>query len=165
VARELDNPYLERLIRSFRESKGQFLLPKDGSAVEIQRVLQAGRTLMLLGDQHAGKKGIWIDFLGRPASCHKALALFTLSSGAPMLVSYCRRKGGMLRFQIGVAAIADPQTMADELKHTRVLTQWFNDYLASFVRAHPEQYWWVHRRWKAPPARQQRQHLPPAAAA
>jgi KDO2-lipid IV(A) lauroyltransferase len=153
VARTMDNPYLDRLIRAFRESRGQFILPKDGSATVIQRVLESGQILMLLGDQHAGTKGVWIDFLGRPASCHKALALFTLGSGAPMLVTYCRRTSGMFRFDVGLAGIADPQTMAPSLNNVTALTQWYNDRLAEIIRQEPSQYWWVHRRWKEKPVR------------
>jgi KDO2-lipid IV(A) lauroyltransferase len=153
VARDLDNPYLDRLMRSFRESKGLFVFPKDGSAARIQSVLDAGHTLMLLGDQHAGTKGVWIDFLGRPASCHKALALFTLSSGAPMLVTYCRRTSGILHFEIGVSGVADPATLSREQRDVRSLTQWYNDRLASIIRDEPSQYWWVHRRWKEKPVR------------
>ena len=153
VARNLDNPYLDRLLRSFRESRGQFILPKDGSASQIQGVLDAGRILMLLGDQHAGTKGVWIEFLGRPAACHKALALFTLGSGAPMLATYCRRTTGILRFDIGLAGVADPLTMDRSLHDVTSLTQWYNDCLASMIRSEPSQYWWVHRRWKDKPVR------------
>ncbi len=164
VARSLDNPYLDKLLRSVRESKGQFVVPKDGSATQIQNILDAGKTLLLLGDQHAGTKGVWIDFLGRPAACHKALALFTLSSGAPMLVSYCRRTTGILRFETGVAGVADPQTMSPELCDVRALTQWYNDCLALVIRADPGQYWWVHRRWKEKPVRQRKSNTMRAAA-
>lgn len=153
VARDLDNPYLDQLLRSFRESKGQFILPKDGSATQIERVLAAGRILMLLGDQHAGTKGVWIDFLGRPAACHKALALFTLGSGAPMLATYCRRTGRIFQFEIGLTGVADPRTMDPSLQNTTALTQWYNDHLANIIRGEPSQYWWVHRRWKDKPVR------------
>jgi KDO2-lipid IV(A) lauroyltransferase len=91
VARDLDNPHLDHLLRAFRESKGQFIFPKDGSAAQIQRVLDAGRILMLLGDQHAGTKSL-DQFLG-VRGLPQALALFTLGSGAPMLATYCRRPG------------------------------------------------------------------------
>lgn len=164
VARDLDNPYLDKLIRSFRESKGLFVLPKDGSAAQIQTVLDAGKTLMLLGDQHAGTKGVWIDFLGRPASCHKALALFTLSSGAPMLVTYCRRTTGILQFEIGIAGVADPETMPPEQRDVRNLTQWYNNCLAALIRDEPGQYWWLHRRWKEKPVRQKKSKSISAAA-
>ena len=63
----------------------------SGLAAQVQAVLDSGGALALLGDQSAGPKGCWVEFLGRPASCHKALALFTLSGGAPMLASYARR--------------------------------------------------------------------------
>jgi KDO2-lipid IV(A) lauroyltransferase len=164
VARELDNPHLERMLRRLRESRGQIMLPKDGSATQIQAVLEASRPLMLLGDQHAGTKGVWIDFLGRPASCHKALALFTLSSGAPMLVTFCRRTTGILRFEVGVSGVADPREMPAALSDVRALTQWYNDCLAKMIREDPGQYWWVHRRWKDKPIRQTKARIQRAAA-
>jgi KDO2-lipid IV(A) lauroyltransferase len=166
IARIMDNPWLERLIRSFRESSGQFILPKDGSAARIQQVLAAGKTLMMLGDQHAGTKGVWVDFLGRPAACHKALALFTLSSAAPMIVLYCRRTDRPLHFEIDILGIADPREGLGELADVRSLTQWYNDCLARIIRDSPEQYWWVHRRWKDKPVRQtSRQTSQPASVA
>lgn len=163
VARELDNPYLDRWLRSFRESRGQFIFSKDGSAAQIQQVLDAGRILMLLGDQHAGTKGVWIDFLGRPASCHKALALFTLSSGAPMMVLYSRRLPGMFQFECGLAGCADPLTMDESLRSVTGLTQWYNDCLASMIRRDPGLYWWVHRRWKDKPMRKKKGSIARAA--
>ncbi len=156
IARTMDNPLIEGLIRQFRESKGQFILPKDGSAETIQRVLAAGCTISLLGDQHAGTKGVWVDFLGRPAACHKALALFTLTSGAPMIVMYCRRLKEPLKFEIDALGIADPQIGLGHLADVRSLTQWYNDRLGEIIRQEPEQYWWVHRRWKEKPVRQTR---------
>lgn len=151
VARPLDNPYVERYLKKFRESKGQFMLPKDGSAAQVQQVLDTGGILGLLGDQHAGPKGCWIDFLGRPASCHKALALFTLTGGAPMLVSYARRDSGPLRFKVGLTGVADPHEEHERLKGVKQLTQWYNRMLESLILAHPDQYWWVHQRWKDDP--------------
>ena len=153
VARIMDNPYLDRFINSFRERNGQFIIPKDGSAGQIQEVLESGAILTILGDQHAGTKGCWIDFLGRPASCHKAVALFSLGSGAPMMVSFCRHTDQPLHFEIGCTGVADPMTMNDELKDVRSLTQWYNDRMADAIREEPSQYWWVHRRWKEKPVR------------
>ena len=148
VARILDNPYLDRFINSFRERNGQFIIPKEGSAGQIQEVLESGAILTILGDQHAGTKGCWIDFLGRPASCHKAVALFSLGSGAPMMVSFCRHTDKPLHFVIGCTGVADPMTMSDELRDVHNLTQWYSDRMADAIREEPSQYWWVHRRWK-----------------
>jgi KDO2-lipid IV(A) lauroyltransferase len=151
IARALDNPYLDRYLNGFRGAYGQFILPKEGSSAQIDAVLNAGGAIALLGDQHAGRKGCWIDFLGRPASCHKAVALFTLLSGAPLLVSYGKRIGGPLQFEIGVHEVADPNVGGEELASVKSLTQWYNDRLEEIIRTAPEQYWWVHRRWKGQP--------------
>lgn len=156
VARKLDNEYLDRFINSFRERNGQFIIQKDGSAGQIQEVLDSGAILTILGDQHAGTKGCWIEFLGRPASCHKAVALFSLGSGAPMMVSYCRHTSKPLHFEIGCTGIADPMTMDPELKDVKSLTQWYNDRMADAIELDPSQYWWVHRRWKDKPVRKRK---------
>ncbi len=153
VARKLDNEFLDEYINTFRATHGQFIFPKNGSAGKVQEVMDGGAILTILGDQHAGTKGCWIDFLGRPAACHKAVALFTLSGNAPMLVTYCKRMKKPLHFEVGCTGIADPLDMSEELQDTRKLTQWYNDRMADAIQRDPEQYWWVHRRWKEKPVR------------
>ncbi|MFO7905896.1 MAG: lysophospholipid acyltransferase family protein [Planctomycetota bacterium] len=155
IARKLDNPYLDRFVNQFRGSSGQYILPKQGCAPRVQAVLEAGGTLSLLGDQHAGNKGCWVQFLGRPASCHKAVALFTLSSGAPQVVTYMRRRDNHpMHFEIGLAGVADPENWDSRLMGVKPLTQWYNERMEEMIRTAPEQYWWVHRRWKgAPPGK------------
>jgi Kdo2-lipid IVA lauroyltransferase/acyltransferase len=161
VARPLDNPYLDRFVNRFRGSTGQFILPKQGCAPRIQAVLDSGGTLSLLGDQYAGSKGCWVEFLGRPASCHKAVALFTLTSGAPQLVCYVRRTGKPMQFEIGVAGVADPTTWDGQLAGVKPLTRWYNERLEEMIREAPEQYWWIHRRWKGqPPVRMAKRAQP-----
>lgn len=151
IARRLDNPYLDRYINQFRSTNGQFILPKDGSSAQVDAVLRSGGVIALLGDQSAGPKGCWVDFLGRPASCHKAVALFTLVSGAPLVVAYGKRTGGPLQFELGMGGIADPRVPSDDLGGVKPLTQWYNRALEQIILAAPEQYWWVHRRWKGEP--------------
>ena len=153
VARRLDNPFLDRYVNRFRSAHGQFIVPKDDSAQQIDRLLASGAALSLLGDQHAGTKGCWVDFFGRPASCHKAIALFTLTCDAPMLVVYTLRTTGPLHFQIGLAGIAEPRNLPPETNGVRSLTQWYNRKLEQLVRHDPDQYWWLHRRWKDRPQR------------
>lgn len=146
VARPLDNPYLHDFITRFREDTGQFMLDKQGTAIQIDNVLQAGETLVLLGDQAAGPKGCWVDFFGRPASCHKAVALFSLVNRAPMLLAYSKRGRRPLHFQVGITALFDPLT--DDVAGVKELTQWYSDQLERTIRTAPAQYWWLHRRWK-----------------
>ena len=156
IARALDNPFLDRFISRFRSSTGQFILPKDGCSQQVDAILRAGGTLSLLGDQHAGVNGCWVDFLGRPASCHKAVALFTLTTGAPQLVCYLRRLNEPMKFEVGVVDVADPLTWNTDLAGVKPLTQWYNERLAEVIHADPEQYWWVHRRWKGEPGKRRR---------
>jgi KDO2-lipid IV(A) lauroyltransferase len=154
VARPLDNKYVDRFVKRFRETKGQHILAKQGSADEIAELLAHNRTLSVLGDQHAGPKGVWVDFFGTPASTHKAIALFALTNNAPLAVGYGRRLGKPLHYEMGVEAIADPAETAAETRGLVELTQWFTTTLEKLILRAPEQYWWVHRRWKGvPPAR------------
>jgi len=157
VARPLDNPYLDRYLAQFRSGTGQSLLPKQGSAAEIDKLLSEGGTLAILGDQAAGSRGCWIEFFNRPASAHKAIALFSLGNQVPMLVTYCRRLGRPLYFENGLQALADPRDSGYKLGTVPELTQWYSDRLEEIVNLAPEQYWWLHRRWKGePPAKKRR---------
>jgi Kdo2-lipid IVA lauroyltransferase/acyltransferase len=157
VARPLDNPYVDEYVEEFRSSSGQHILPKEGSSTAIQELLESKGTLTILADQHAGNKGCWVDFFGHPTSCHKALALFVLSAKAPMLVSYARRLDRPLKFEVGMTGIADPAllesaTPPDYLESVEELTKWYNLRLEEAIRLAPEQYWWLHRRWREVPA-------------
>src|SRR6185295_14986309 len=100
IARPLDNIYLDRFLHRFRGANGQRILPKNGSAAEIDALLARGGTLLFLADQFAGPKGCWVDFFGRPASTHKAIALFSLSNDAPLLFCFSRRIGEPLEHLI-----------------------------------------------------------------
>ena len=78
IARPLDNPRLNKFFNTFRGMHGQFILPKRGVADQVTDLLQSGATLTVLGDQADSIRGIELDFLGRMATCHKAIALFAL---------------------------------------------------------------------------------------
>jgi Kdo2-lipid IVA lauroyltransferase/acyltransferase len=165
VARPLDNPYLDRFVNAFRVRTGQHILPKHGSAEIAARVLECGGLLGLLGDQHAGAKGCWVNFFGRPASCHKAIAIFALTSKAPLLVVYAKRLGRPLQFEVGLAAAVDPACGGDATSGVSELTQWYNDQLERVIRDTPQQYWWLHRRWKGTPPAAVARRLSSAASA
>lgn len=154
VARELDNKFLHRWVLRFRGAKGQDMVDKVGCAPHIDRLLNNNGALTLLADQHAGDKGTWVHFCGVPASCHKALALFSLSSDAPMLAVYTRRVDGRpMQFETGMLASVDPLRDHDVCGGVNELTHWYNRQLEQIIDLAPEQYWWLHRRWRTPPPR------------
>jgi len=148
VARTLDNPYLDEWVNQFRASKGQYILPKRGSADEVTELLEGRGTLGVLADQHAGPKGCWVNFFGRPASTHKAIAVFALTNNAPLMVGYARRLDRPMQFEMGLETVAEPSTMDPALRDVRSLTEWYTAILETIVHRTPEQYWWVHRRWR-----------------
>lgn len=151
VARPLDNPYLHRFVTRWRSSTGQHMLPKVGSAPAVEAVLEQGEAVALLGDQNAGPKGCWVEFLRRPASCHKAIALFTLTRDVPMVVVYARRIGGPLQLEMAPLETLDPADCDPAMLGVKPITEWYSRQLEQLVLQDPEQYWWVHRRWKKPP--------------
>jgi len=161
IARTLDNPYLDRFMLKLRSSTGQGILAKQGDYDKILEILGSGGTVSFLADQYAGQKGCWVEFFNRPASAHKAIALFALDYDAPLAVGFCRRVGRPLHFVFHLQGVADPQTMGDEIGSIRQLTQWYNQRFEEGILKAPEQYWWLHRRWKD--RRQKRKNKPAAA--
>ncbi len=149
VARPLDNRFLDRFLQRFRASQGQEMLSKQSDYARIRDILADGGTVSFLADQYAGAKGCWVNFFGRPASAHKAIPLFALDNDAPIAVGCCRRlEGEPMRYELRLQEIADPRELADNEQNTRWLAQWYHDQFEAFIREAPEQYWWLHRRWK-----------------
>lgn len=151
VARELDNPLLDRFVTEFRESRGQRILPKKGSAPDVSQVLAERGALGLLGDQAAGPRSSWVEFFGRPVSVHKAIAVFALTSEAPVMVFTATRRGGLFSFDVRLEGLVDPATDAPETADNQALSQWYTSLLEKAIRRVPAQYWWVHNRWRGTP--------------
>jgi KDO2-lipid IV(A) lauroyltransferase len=151
VARPLDNPYLDDLVRRFRQKTGQQLLNKKGDFERTEQILKAGGILCTLGDQDAGQGGLFVDFFGRPASTHKAIALLALHHDALILVAAARRAGPVMRYRLEAAAPIDPRDYANQQGGVQALTQRFTHEFEEIVRLDPRQYLWLHRRWKSVP--------------
>ena len=151
VARPLDNSYIDRYVNHFRGLTGQYMLPKQGSGKQIALLLERGGMLVLLGDQYAGEGACWVNFFNRPASTHKAVAVFTLSGLAPTVVSSAVRRAGPLTIEMEIAGIVDPEEKEFEYGTIPLMTEWYTKQLETLIRKTPEQYWWVHRRWKGQP--------------
>jgi KDO2-lipid IV(A) lauroyltransferase len=151
IARPLDNPYLDDFLRRFRERTGQGLLAKHGDFERMNAILAGNGVLATLGDQDAGQRGLFVDFFGRPASTHKAIALLALEHRVPLLVVGVRKVGEPLRYQVRVEDHILPEDYDGRPDAVRALTQRFTAALERVVRAAPEQYFWLHRRWKHQP--------------
>jgi len=86
VARRLDNMHLDRYLADVRRRTGQELLDKSTDYARIVERLETGQHLAMVGDQDAGPRGLFVDFLGRPASTYKSIALLSLEYQAPIIV-------------------------------------------------------------------------------
>jgi KDO2-lipid IV(A) lauroyltransferase len=154
IARTLDNPYLNAYIKKFRESTGQVIIAKNGGSDEIIKVLSQNRLMALLVDQAAGPKGYMVDFFGKPASTFKAIGLLALKYNAPIVICYALRRQNNegefepLKFDIHITSILDPSNLPQNIKTIKDVTQWFTKKLEEGIKKNPEQYWWIHRRWK-----------------
>jgi len=148
VARELDNPLLDRFVTEFRESRGQVILPKKGSAADVAMVLESNGAIGLLGDQAAGPRDCPVDFFGRPVTVHKAIGVFALSASAPVMVCSATRRGGLFAFDLRLEGLTDPVAGGAECEDIRALSQWYTSLLERAIRREPSQYWWLHRRWR-----------------
>jgi Kdo2-lipid IVA lauroyltransferase/acyltransferase len=159
IARDLDNPHLDRFLHRFRQKTGQTILSKTGDFERINAVLASGGIIATLGDQDAGPKGMFVDFFHRPASTHKAVALLSLQHDAPLVVLGVPRIAEPMKFDLEVEDVIDPRDYAEsDGSAVRAITERFTRALEGLVRRHPEQYFWLHRRWKhqPPPGRSDR---------
>jgi KDO2-lipid IV(A) lauroyltransferase len=154
VARRLDNPYLDAFLGRFRQATGQAILDKNTDYERIQALLAGGGTLAMLADQDAGPRGLFVDYFGRPASTFKSIALLALEYRAAMLVIGVPKVGEPLRYQVVIEEPIWPEEFEGRPDAIKALTQRYTAALERLVRRHPEQYFWLHRRWKhQPPVR------------
>ncbi len=162
VARDLDNPYLHDWFAKYRQADGHLLVPKQGSAELVVEQLERRGAVGMLCDQDAGPKGLFVEFFGRPASTFKSIGLLALQHRAVVVVSSARRlpddfRGSRwTRFELGCEEIVDTDRFANHPDGLKLLTACYTNALERAVRRSPEQYFWVHRRWKSEPRRRSR---------
>jgi KDO2-lipid IV(A) lauroyltransferase len=154
VRRPIRPEWLDRLVtRRFRKA-GFGVLPKRGGLDAILDRLAAGDLVVFPFDQHAQRKdGVEVEFFGHPAGTFRSLSVIALSTGAPVVpASSWREPDGhhVLRFEKPLYAVEQ----ADPNEAIRQTTREFNRALELLIVRRPEQWWWVHRRWKPWPRRQ-----------
>lgn len=152
VARPLDNVRLwEYLVRLLGQT-GQRFLYKKGAMGAIPSHLDARQAVSFVADQDAGRRGLFVDFFGRPASTYKSIGLLAVRHKVPVAIGYGKRLDDTtFRFEVGVQRVIYPREWAGRNDAPEWVTREFTRELENIVRAAPEQYLWVHRRWKHRP--------------
>ena len=148
VTSDLLARWLDALENRRMRRAGFGTIGKRGSLDEVLGLLARGDAVVVPFDQHAQRPdGIEVEFFGHPAGTFKSLAIIALSTGAPVLPAAAWREPDgthVLRFEAALPPVecADP---GDAIRRT---TRVYNAALERLVLRHPEQWWWVHRRWK-----------------
>jgi KDO2-lipid IV(A) lauroyltransferase len=153
VRRQLKPRWLDALVTRRFNRAGFGVLGKRGSLDAILERLAAGDAIVFPFDQHASPPdGIEAEFFGYPAWTFKSLAILALSTGAPVLPATSWREPDgrhVLRFEQPIGPIECDNTNEAIRRNTRA----YNAILERLVLRHPEQWYWVHRRWKTAAAR------------
>jgi KDO2-lipid IV(A) lauroyltransferase len=152
VMRPLDNPYLDEMVRHYRTMHGNTPILKDDPARELLRAMKAGATVGILMDTNmTPPEGVFVDFFGIPACTASGLARIALRTDAAVVPGFTiwdpvLRKY-RLRFDPPVKLIRTGNNDADIVANTALFTKVIED----VVRRYPDQWLWVHRRWKTRP--------------
>lgn len=152
LARPLDNPRLDHRLNALRQMSGNVVLYKQRALPEILRALRSGRGVAILVDQNVQEgDGIFVDFFGRPAATTTVAAALAVKTGCPLVpVRAVALPDGRYR------AICDPPIewtpSGDRTRDIARLTQRMTTIIEGWIREQPEQWLWMHRRWKTQPA-------------
>jgi KDO2-lipid IV(A) lauroyltransferase len=151
VARPLDSPTLDAMVTRLREKAGVELVDKRNAVRPVLRALAGGRLVGILLDQNAARhESVFVPFFGHPASTSRSIAVLALRTGAPVLPIFTWREGsGRHRVSVG-APIHIPQgsESADAIVE---LTRRCTEAIEEAIRRHPEQWLWMHARWRTRP--------------
>ncbi len=151
VFRPIDNPFLDRLVGRLRNWTGNQGIPKQKAMARILRLLKEGEAVGILLDQNvAWQEGVFVKYFGELACTNEGLALLALKTGAAVLPGFnIRQPDGRYRvmFEPEVNLIRTGNKEHDVQANTELFTA----IIEKYVREYPEQWLWLHQRWKTRP--------------
>jgi len=152
VMRPMDNPYLDQLLQSYRTMHGNKVVPKDDFVRGLLGAMRCGETVGILMDTNmTPPQGVFVDFFGIPACTASGLARIAMRTDAAVVPGFTiwdERLGKYrLRFDPAIELVRTGDLEADIVANTQKFTKVIEEY----VRRYPEQWLWVHRRWKTRP--------------
>jgi KDO2-lipid IV(A) lauroyltransferase len=152
VARRLDNPLLERWVLALRSLHGNKIHDKDEYARGLLSAMKRGETVGALMDTNmTPPQGVFVNYFGLPACTAAGIARVAMRTGAAVLPAFTLWDDALgkyrIRFEPAIATICTGDEEADTVANTQNYTA----AIEQAVRAHPDQWLWVHRRWKTQP--------------
>ena len=141
IAQRQKNRGANDFFQQQRELSGAKHIFKKESFDKMYNILNKKEILVLISDQDARSRGVFVDFLGQQASTPRGAAIFYKRTGAPLIVGTCIQTD-LNKYQIEFVSVKPNKI--DE----REITQTYTNIFSAYIRKHPEQYFWFHRRWK-----------------
>ncbi|MBI4460672.1 MAG: lysophospholipid acyltransferase family protein [Acidobacteria bacterium] len=150
--RPLDNPRLNRLVNRYRLLSGNKLIDKRNSAREVLSALARNETVGILADQNSSlEEGVFVNFLGIPACTTAGIARIALHTEAAVVPAFCVWDSGRRLFRIIFDKPLELPATGDKEESIRTATQQLTSVIEQYIRRYPDQWLWIHRRWKTRP--------------
>lgn len=152
VHRAMRNPLVDRWFNALRARAGTRLLRKSRAGFDVLRALRDKQLLVLPFDQNSTRGlGVFVPFFGVAASTNSGLARIALRTGAPVVPVFIVREGATARHVVHVGPVLTAETTGDFAADVRRNTERFSRVFEDAVRRHPEQWLWMHKRWRTRP--------------
>src|SRR6266513_1004974 len=152
VARKLDNPLLERWVRERRELHGNRMHDKDEYARGLLVAMKRGETVGVLMDTNmTPPQGVFVNFFGRPACTALGIARVAMRTGAAVVPAFTIWDAQLGKYRLHIELAIPTVCTGDDESDAIANTQNYTAAIEQAVRANPDQWLWVHRRWKTRP--------------
>ena len=152
VHRAIANPLVDRWLHDLRARAGTRAIRKSRAARAVLQALREHGLLVLPIDQNSTRGlGVFVDFFGCPASTNAGMARIALRTDAPVVPAFIVRQGRSARHRVHVLPILQVERGDDPAEDVRRNTQRFTAVFEEMVRRYPEQWLWMHKRWKTRP--------------
>jgi KDO2-lipid IV(A) lauroyltransferase len=152
LARAVDNSRVDALVTRYRCLSGNVPIEKNQSARAVLKTLAAGGTVGILADQNTLlAEGVFVDFFGIPACTTAGLARFALHSDAAVVPGFLHWDASLRKYRLCFEPAVELTRTGDDATDIRENTQRFTRVIENYVRRYPDQWLWLHRRWKTRP--------------
>ena len=152
LVRRIDNPKIEALVDKFRGARGNWTIDKRMAAREMLRMLKKGEMLGILVDLNAlDREAMFVDFFGVKAATTFVVAKLALRTGAPVVPIFSPWDKNLKKFMVEIGKPLQFDRTGDEEADTLRATQLLTNVVEDWIRRYPDQWLWIHRRWKTRP--------------
>jgi KDO2-lipid IV(A) lauroyltransferase len=146
IARPMKNPYVEKWVQAKRATGHVSIILHRQAVKASLKILKAKGHLGILVDQNLYTGGVFVDFFGQPAATTTLPALLNERTGAPVLIAYCVREGK--KFRLVYEPVLKLSSSGTQEERLMVNTQLISSELERIIRKSPENWFWIHNRWK-----------------